>query len=137
MPPGTHLYICGPAGFMTWCITAAARAGVPDEQVHLEYFKATETTETKTEAAFDIKLASTGAVLNVSATESILSVLRAHGSPLPASCESGVCGTCLTGVLTGTPDHRDVYLSKQEREAGDVILPCCSRALSPLLVLDL
>ena len=59
------------------------------------------------------------------------------GVHLPASCESGVCGTCLTGVLAGEPDHRDVYLTTQERAVGDVIMPCCSRAASPLLVLDI
>jgi vanillate O-demethylase ferredoxin subunit len=137
MPPGTHLYICGPAGFMAWCVDAAARAGVPDAQVHLEYFKAAEPTGTETEKAFDIKLASSGAVFTVATDANILSVLRDNGISLPASCESGVCGTCLTTVLAGTPDHRDVYLSKQERERGDVILPCCSRAFSPLLVLDI
>jgi vanillate O-demethylase ferredoxin subunit len=137
MAPGTHLYICGPAGFMAWCLEAAARAGVPDAQVHVEYFKAAEPADTKTEIEFDIKLASSGATLKVPQNVSILSVLRDHGIAVPASCETGVCGTCLTQVLAGEPDHRDVYLSKQERAAGDVILPCCSRALSPLLILDI
>ncbi len=137
MEPDTHLYICGPAGFMAWCIGAAARAGVPDAQVHVEYFKGAEESDSKTEIAFDIKVASSGATLNVPQDASILSVLRNHGIAIPASCETGVCGTCLTGILSGTPDHRDVYLSKEERAAGDVILPCCSRALSPLLVLDI
>jgi vanillate O-demethylase ferredoxin subunit len=137
MAPGTHIYICGPAGFMAWCTDAAARAGVPDAQVHVEYFKAAEQSDAKTESAFEIRLVSSGATLNVPANTSILSVLRDHGIAVPASCETGVCGTCLTPVLAGTPDHRDVYLSKQEREAGDVILPCCSRAFSPLLVLDI
>jgi vanillate O-demethylase ferredoxin subunit len=137
MAPGTHLYICGPAGFMAWCLEAAARAGVPDAQVHVEYFEAAEPADTKTEIEFDIKLASSGATLKVPQNVSILSVLRDHGIAVPASCETGVCGTCLTQVLAGEPDHRDVYLSKQERAAGDVILPCCSRALSPLLILDI
>jgi vanillate O-demethylase ferredoxin subunit len=137
MAPGTHIYICGPAGFMAWCTEAAARAGVPDAQVHVEYFKAAEQTDTNAEVEFDIKLASSGATLHVPRHASILSVLRDHGIAVPASCESGVCGTCLTAVLAGVPDHRDVYLSKQERAAGDVILPCCSRALSSLLVLDI
>jgi len=137
MAPGTHIYICGPAGFMAWCIEAAGRAGVPDSQLHVEYFKAADQADTATEIEFEIKLASSGATLKVPRLASILSVLRDHGIAVPASCEAGVCGTCLTSVLAGTPDHRDVYLSKEERAAGDVILPCCSRALSPLLVLDI
>jgi vanillate O-demethylase ferredoxin subunit len=137
MAPDTHIYICGPAGFMAWCIAAAARAGVPESQVHVEYFKAAEQADKNTEIEFDIKLASSGATLKIPKDASILSVLRNHGISVPASCETGVCGTCLTYVLAGKPDHRDVYLSKEERAAGDVILPCCSRALSPLLVLDI
>jgi vanillate O-demethylase ferredoxin subunit len=137
MAPGTHLYICGPAGFMAWCIDAAARAGVPGSQVHVEYFKGAELAEAETETAFDIRLASSGRTLHVPRNASILSVLHEHKIAVPASCESGVCGTCLTGIVSGVPDHRDMYLTKEERAAGDVILPCCSRSLSPLLVLDI
>ena len=52
------------------------------------------------------------------------------------SCEQGVCGTCLTDVLEGEPDHKDKFLNDEEREAGDQILACCSRAKSARLVLD-
>jgi len=48
-----------------------------------------------------------------------------------------VCGTCLTRVLDGVPDHRDLYLTDAERAANDQFTPCCSRARTPLLVLDL
>jgi vanillate O-demethylase ferredoxin subunit len=54
-----------------------------------------------------------------------------------SSCEQGVCGTCLTRVLDGAPDHRDQYLTPEEQAEGDQFLPCCSRARSPRLVLDL
>jgi vanillate O-demethylase ferredoxin subunit len=40
-------------------------------------------------------------------------------------------------VLSGVPEHRDLYLSDEERERNDTFLPCCSRAKSPVLVLDL
>jgi vanillate O-demethylase ferredoxin subunit len=53
------------------------------------------------------------------------------------SCEQGVCGTCLTGVKSGVPDHRDQYLTPEERAANNQFLPCCSRASSARLVLDL
>jgi vanillate O-demethylase ferredoxin subunit len=136
-PADTHLYICGPGGFMAWCLETAAAAGFADERLHREYFKAAEPAVTVRESAFQVKLASSGKVMDIPANASILNVLRANGVNLPASCESGVCGTCLTGVISGTPDHRDFYLTKQERAAGDVIMPCCSRAASPLLVLDI
>jgi vanillate O-demethylase ferredoxin subunit len=56
---------------------------------------------------------------------------------VPTSCEQGVCGTCLTRVLEGTPVHRDMYLTPEEQAKGDQFTPCCSRASSARLVLDL
>jgi vanillate O-demethylase ferredoxin subunit len=53
------------------------------------------------------------------------------------ACEQGVCGTCLTRVLEGEPDHKDVYLTDEERAANDQFTPCCSRSRSARLVLDL
>jgi vanillate O-demethylase ferredoxin subunit len=73
----------------------------------------------------------------VPSDQRVIDVLAAHGVEVPVSCESGVCGTCLTRVLEGTPDHRDSFLTDSERQANDQFTPCCSRACSPLLVLDL
>jgi vanillate O-demethylase ferredoxin subunit len=137
LPADAHVYVCGPSGFMGWCLDTAAAAGIAEARLHREYFKAAEPDVTATESAFQVKLASSGKILDIPADVTILNVLRANGVHLPASCESGVCGTCLTGVLAGKPDHRDVYLTTQERAVGDVIMPCCSRAASPLLVLDI
>lgn len=44
---------------------------------------------------------------------------------------------CLTPVLEGKPDHRDHYLSPREREAGDAVCVCVSRACGAGLTLDL
>jgi vanillate O-demethylase ferredoxin subunit len=137
LAPDAHLYVCGPGGFMAWCIDAALGAGIDDARVHREYFKSDIAAEQPGDTSFEVQLASTGAVYTVGAHTTILNVLREHGVPMPASCETGVCGTCLTGVLSGTPLHRDLYLTNEEKAAGDVILPCCSRAASALLVLDI
>jgi vanillate O-demethylase ferredoxin subunit len=67
----------------------------------------------------------------------VLKVLAEQGVDIPYSCEEGVCGTCLTRVLAGVPEHRDLYLTDEERAANDQFAPCCSRARTPLLVLDL
>ena len=47
------------------------------------------------------------------------------------------CGTCLTHVLQGEPEHRDHFLNAAERAANDQFTPCCSRSTTPMLVLDL
>ena len=67
----------------------------------------------------------------------IVQALAEAGVTVATSCEQGVCGTCLTRVLEGIPDHRDLYLTPDEQAANDLFTPCCSRAKTPVLVLDL
>ncbi|WBY02375.1 PDR/VanB family oxidoreductase [Ramlibacter tataouinensis] len=133
---GTHLYVCGPAGFMDWVLGSARAAGWPESRLHREYFAAPVRSPC-TEGEFEVQIASTGAVIQVSAGQSILAALAQHGFILPTSCEQGICGTCAVGVLDGVPDHRDMCLTQEERMRGDRLTPCCSRSLSPRLVLDI
>jgi vanillate monooxygenase ferredoxin subunit len=135
--PDVHVYVCGPPGFIEFVLEAAAAKGLPDHQLHREYFAPSETAARGDSGAFEIKLASTGQVLAVPADQTVMAVLRQHGVELEASCEEGVCGTCLTRIVEGVPDHRDVFLTTAERERNDCFLPCCSRAKTPLLVLDI
>ncbi len=138
VPAGTHLYVCGPQGFMDALLGAARRAQWPEERLHCEYFSAAPVAlPASGERSFEVQIASTGQVLQVPADRSVLHVLARAGIDIEVSCEQGVCGTCLTRVLDGTPDHRDMMLSKAERAANDQFLPCCSRSLSARLVLDL
>lgn len=135
--PGTHIYVCGPGGFMDWVLTGARQAGWPEEQLHREYFAAPARPQDTEDGAFQIQIGHGGALHTVPTGRSVIEVLNEHGIKVPVSCEQGVCGTCVTRVLEGQPDHRDSYLTEQERAANDCFLPCCSRARSPLLVLDL
>jgi vanillate O-demethylase ferredoxin subunit len=69
--------------------------------------------------------------------KTVLQALAEAGIEVPFSCEQGVCGTCLTRVVDGTPEHRDMYLTPDEQAANDRFMPCCSRSVSRRLVLDL
>jgi len=69
--------------------------------------------------------------------KSIIDVLEENGVSVLSSCLEGVCGTCETAVLAGTPDHRDSLLTQEEREANEYIMICVGRALSDRLELDL
>lgn len=135
-PQGAHLYVCGPAPFMK-LVHEAAAGDWPPEAVHCEYFAADPLAEAGPREGFEVTLARTGGTFAVPAEASILSVLAGCGVDVPCSCEQGVCGTCLTGVLEGEPDHRDVFLTDSERKCGDKILVCVSRAKSRHLVLDI
>ena len=131
-----HVYVCGPSGFIDFVLKAAAAKGFADANVHREYFAA-GAASLEPGAAFQVKLSSTGQVLDVAADRTVLDVLRDVDIDLPSSCEQGVCGTCVVRILQGIPDHRDFFFDKDEQLKGDQFTPCCSRSRTPLLVLDL
>lgn len=134
--PGVHLYVCGPTGFMEAVLSAARQAGWLEAALHREYFAAA-TVDTSSDDSFEVQIASTGAVIRVAPDQTVVAALADLGIEVSVSCEQGVCGTCLTRVLEGVPDHRDVYLTSDEQAKGDQFTPCCSRAKSARLVLDL
>jgi vanillate O-demethylase ferredoxin subunit len=82
-------------------------------------------------------LQKSGQILKVSKDQSILAVLQDAGLDVPFSCSQGICGTCLTPVVAGQPDHWDMYLTPEEQAKGDCIMVCCSRSQTARLVLDL
>ena len=89
------------------------------------------------DTAFQVRIASTGRIVDIPADRSVVDALAQAGIEIQTSCEQGICGTCLTRVLEGEIDHRDFFLTPEEQEANDQFTPCCSRARSALLVLDL
>jgi ferredoxin-NADP reductase len=136
LPAGGHIYVCGPARLIDAVLAAAAAAGIPDERMHREYFAAGDH-DTTADRPFDVVIASTGAVIPVGRDESVVQSLARHGIDIPTSCSEGICGTCITRILDGEVDHRDMLFSAAERARHDRFTPCCSRASGPSLVLDL
>ncbi|MCC4619972.1 PDR/VanB family oxidoreductase [Xanthomonas cassavae CFBP 4642] len=133
-----QLYLCGPAAFMDHFTQLALARGWRAAQLHRERFAAVDPAHDHgAERAFEVELAASGRVLQVPADGSIASALLDAGIEVPLSCEQGMCGACLTGVLAGVPDHRDSVLSDAERASNTQITLCCSRSRSPRLVLDL
>ena len=143
---GTHLYYCGPPGFMR--ALADLSSHWPEDTVHFEFFSAaaspkpTMTNEDIHNAAdgvvgigFQVKIASTGASFAVPNHKTIIEVLAENGVNVEVSCSSGLCKTCAVKYLEGVVDHKDLVLSEKERT--EYLTPCCSRAKSNLLVLDL
>lgn len=133
---GTHIYVCGPTGFIDFVVNTAKGMGWTPEQIHLEYFGAAPQ-DTAGDQAFQVRIASSGKTYEVPANETVVQALAKHGVEILVSCEQGVCGTCITRVLEGECDHRDMYFTDDEKAKNDQFTPCCSRAKSKVLVLDL
>ena len=113
---GAHLYVCGPRPLMD-LIEDIASTAWPPETIHSEFFSADPSASSGPRLPFEVTLARTQATFAIPAEKSILEVLTERGVRVPNSCSQGVCGTCVTGVLDGTPDHRDAFLSDKERKS--------------------
>lgn len=132
-PDNTHLYVCGPAGFMD-NVREIAVTKLPEDAIHFENFKPTEPDEEQVNTEFEVEL--DGDTYHIPADRSIVDVLNEAGCGIDTSCEEGICGTCIMEVLEGTPEHRDSVLTKSEREAGETMAVCVSRTKDPKLVLE-
>lgn len=135
-PPEAHLYVCGPRGFMDAVLEEARKHNWTDDRLHYEFFSGT-VEQAATDTTFQVRLARSGKTVDVPPGCTVVAALAEAGVEVLTACEQGVCGTCLTRVLDGELDHRDSYLTDEEKAAGDQFLPCCSRSKSALLVLDL
>ncbi|WP_259640320.1 PDR/VanB family oxidoreductase [Pseudomonas syringae group genomosp. 3] len=131
-----HPYVCGPNGFMDYVITAAHALGWSTEQTHREYFAAVVLAH-DADDAFEVELVESGLALQVPADKSVLDVLCASGIELPASCRQGICGACMTAIIDGVPDHRDVFMSDKEHASNNQFTPYCFRSKTRRLVLAL
>ncbi|MEU8678708.1 PDR/VanB family oxidoreductase [Streptomyces sp. NPDC048560] len=133
LPAGTLVYSCGPEPLLT-----AVEARCPGDRLRLERFAAPVVERTGDDEAFEVEFRSSGVTLTVDAGTSILDAAEGAGLTVASSCRDGICGSCETRVLDGTPDHRDFLLSDAERAAGATMMICVSRCASrSRLVLDL
>ncbi len=131
---GTNIYVCGPAGFINYVLGEARRAGWPDDLLHSESFDAAADPEGD---SFELIAARSGRRFTIPAGKSAAEVLIAAGIDLTVSCEQGICGACLTDVLEGVPDHRDLVQSEEEKASNKQVALCCSRSVTPTLRVDL
>lgn len=135
-PIGTHLYVCGPGPMMDATLAAAAAAGWPDSRLHSERFGADALAPGE---PFTVTVTHAGnrRELTVPSGVSLLETLERTGLDVPNMCRQGVCGECRLTVGGGTPLHRDLYLSDDEKAAGDAVMACVSRADGPTLEVSL
>ena len=87
--------------------------------------------------SFVLRLQGSQRAFHVPTHESALSVLLDNDVEVPYQCTQGHCGSCVTRVTSGIPEHRDTVLSEGMRRSNEFIALCVSRAETPELVVDL
>jgi ferredoxin len=90
-----------------------------------------------TSGEFEVVAARSGKTVTVRPEQSVLQVLLDAGVAVSYSCTDGICGTCLTPVMAGEPEHWDSFQEPEEQAANTHMTPCCSRSSSACLVLDI
>ncbi|MFD5857773.1 PDR/VanB family oxidoreductase [Streptomyces chartreusis] len=132
LPGDALVYCCGPEPLLK-----AVEENCPTGQLRIERFAAPVVERDGDDTAFEVECRRSGVTLNVDARTSVLEAAENAGLAVASSCRDGICGSCETRVLAGTPDHRDFLLSEAERATGETMMLCVSRCASDRLVLDL
>lgn len=131
----TIVYICGPKPMIDAAYRIGAKLGWPIDRIRSEQFGIASSPD---DQAFDVLLQRSGRKISVGRDTSILDALTAVGLDLLSDCRRGECGLCpLTVLECDSPiDHRDRYLSQEEKDSGKTLCLCVSRIRGGTLVLD-
>ncbi len=132
-PLGTHLYVCGPKGMINWVRNSADGIGWTQDTIHYEEFLAPTTGK-----PFSVKLSASNREITVAENESLLEAIESAGVDAPYLCRGGACGQCETDVISadGKFIHHDQWLTDEQKESGQKIMPCVSRFEGKSLVID-
>lgn len=130
--PGAHVYVCGPAVMIRAVISLGEKAGWPKGRIHSESFGPARLPGDR---VIEVRLERSALTVQVVPGETILDAILNAGVWAPYECRRGECASCMTRVVAGEPDHRDVCLSQELRER--YMCTCVSRARSNHLTLDL
>jgi ferredoxin-NADP reductase len=139
LPGDAAVYCCGPEALISAVESTCADLGRPAPRV--ERFKARpgagDAEGEGADSAFTLVLSESGKEITVPADKKIIEVLEEEDVFVLTACEEGICGTCETEVVSGIPDHRDDYLTPEERATNKTMMVCVSRSKTPVLVLKL
>ena len=129
VPPGGELYVCGPTPMLDAIRSAWARAGRRPADLRFETFGSSGRFAPE---AFTVRIPRLGFETLVPHDVSMLEALENCGADMMYDCRRGECGLCQVKVLEveGVIDHRDVFLSEPQHQAGDRLQCCVSRVVS-------
>jgi ferredoxin-NADP reductase len=143
LPEGGLVYVCGPLPLLRAVEAAAERRfGADQDVVRFELFSRAGIEVDQSSAplegdTFELALRRSGHLLTLKPDTNILDVVLALGIEVENDCRDGICGSCVTRVLAGTVDHRDLVLTKKEQASMSQMMICCSKPASARLELDL
>ncbi|MGY3904210.1 FAD-binding oxidoreductase [Aeromonas lusitana] len=122
-----HVYLCGPAPYMTAVSAMLAELGLPAEQLHQESFGLPAAVPAAAGSDhFWLTLKKSGKKVKILPGQTLLAALEGAGETMMAACRAGVCGACRC-TTTGEIERQSVMtLSAQDLESGVALACSCT-----------
>ncbi len=146
VPRNSEFYLCGPSSFLQSMREGLRGWGVPAENVHMEIFGALDAITPGVAQAEhtphlppgpagpgpSVSFARSGISVAWDARfGSLLELAEACDVPVRWSCRTGVCHTCMTGLIGGSIRYQPEPL---ERPASGKVLVCCSQPNTDVMI---
>lgn len=129
-----HFYFCGPESMLNDLKEITHSLGIEEERVHFEQF--TVSLEQPAEKC-ELTLSKSQLNISVKSNETLLNAVLAANVPVPFSCKTGQCKSCVVQVSPSADiQHKDNCLTSQERAMGKMCL-CVSRPNNDNLIIEL
>ncbi len=141
-----EVFCCGPAPYMASVRSILGAAEYPMARYHQESFDfatlameqpqvAVEVLEQENApASFHVEFTKSRRTVECGAETFVLDAARAAGLRLPSSCTKGMCGTCKCRMISGKVDMKHQGGIRQREIDAGMILICCSRPLTDLVI---
>ena len=135
-PPDCEVYLCGPIGMLEAAKAAWQAAGRPISRLRYEVFG---DSGVHAEERFRVDILNRDLSVEVRPDETLLDALIGAGIDMVYDCQRGECGLCAVKVLerSGEIDHRDVFLSAEEKAENDRMCACVSRLTGGSATIDI
>jgi ferredoxin-NADP reductase len=131
------VFTCGPAAYMAGVRAMLDEAGFDMSRYSEESFvfeQAPAAPAVAAEGGFRVAFSKSGRVIACATEDFVLRAASAAGLKLASSCTRGLCGTCKSRLVSGRVDMRHQGGIRPREIDQGMILLCCSRPLSDLVI---
>nr|QIO36922.1 oxidoreductase [Bradyrhizobium sp. 1(2017)] len=130
-----ELYVCGPVGMLEAVKRCWRDQERPPGGLRFETFG---TAGHHPSESFVVAVRNLGREFVVPRNRSLLEAIEAEGIPMISNCRRGECGVCAVTIVDADHgiDHRDVFLSDEQKAANQKMCTCVSRAVGGRLVIE-
>ena len=136
LPPDAECYLCGPLGMLEAAKAAWAASGRPTSRLRYEVFG---DSGLFAEKSFTVEVLNRDVSVPVRSDQTLLEALIGAGVEMIYDCQRGECGLCAVTIVEkdAAVDHRDVFLSAEEKAENHRMCACVSRLSEGHGVIDI